>query len=552
MNDQDSRTGADDASVLPATNKRDFLKLMGGASIGLGLGLSATADAAQAVCLAAGSGGANVRRNTAYQARLGAAQAQRDQFECSNTPNGDEGILPANIGSYSKGLAHNELGEVSPTAYSTLVFALNNNSRSALATVAMGTTPPLRQASPFLGFTYSLAGPDPQGVPCPPPPTFSSPETAAEMVELYWAALTRDVPFAAYDSDPLIAAACADLNAQPGYRGPRSGGQVTPANLFRGRFPGELDGPYISQFLVRTIPHGPYEHEQKLRPFVAGTEFQVTYADWLLALRGGASGPTPTESTPVYLRNGRDLATYLLTDYGAQPALEAALILNRIGAPANPGLPAPAPNEGAIIGGFNQFVQLLGGAQAAALAACFYQKWQVHRRGRPDVYSGRVQNHITGRASYPIPAELLNSNALASNFSRHGNYLLSQAYKVGCPPHPAYPAGHAVSVGTTVTVLKALYRGDFVLTGNKVASPNGQSLLDYNGALTVEGELNKLAANVSLGRDTAGVHYRSDGVEGMLLGERVALLYLAELRRTLPASFPGFTLRTFGGAQVTV
>ena len=554
MNEHETSPGAPDTPEDLNGGKRSFLKLMGGASIGLGLGLPGLAEAAQAQlgCAASGIAGANVRRNTAYQARLSAAQAQRAAFECSNFPNGDEDSLPANINSYSKGLAHNDLGEVSPSAYQTLVFALNTNSRSALATVAMGTTPPTRLAAPFQGFHYQLAGPDPQGVACPAPPNFSSAEAAAEMVELYWLALTRDVPYAAYGSDPMIAAACADLNTQTGYRGPRSAGQVTPANVFRGHFPGELEGPYLSQFLVRPIPHGPYEHEQRLRPFVAGNNFQVTYADWLLAQRGGGAGPTPAESTSVYQRNGRDLSTYLLTDYGAQPALEAALILNRLGAPANPALPVLAPNEAGVIGGFNQFVQLLGGAQGPAIAACFYQKWQVHRRARPDAYSGRVQNHLSGRANYPIPAELLNSAALAATFSRYGNYLLPMAYKVGNPTHPSYPAGHASSAGATVTVLKALYRGDFVLTGNKVASADGSSLLDYAGPLTVEGELNKLAANIALGRDTAGVHFRSDGVEGLLQGEGVALAFLAELRQTLPASFAGFTLRTFSGVQVTV
>ena len=48
------------------------------------------------------------------------------------------------------------------------------------------------------------------------------------------------------------------------------------------------------------------------------------------------------------------------------------------------------------------------------------------------------------------------------------------------------------------------------------------------------------------------MHFRSDSVEGLLQGERVALAFLAELRPTLPASFAGFTLRTFSGVQVTV
>ena len=37
-------------------------------------------------------------------------------------------------------------------------------------------------------------------------------------------------------------------------------------------------------------------------------------------------------------------------------------------------------------------------------------------------------------------------------------------------------------------------------------------------ALTVGGELNKLAANVALGRNAAGVHWRSEALDELLLG----------------------------------
>lgn len=33
------------------------------------------------------------------------------------------------------------------------------------------------------------------------------------------------------------------------------------------------------------------------------------------------------------------------------------------------------------------------------------------------------------------------------------------------------------------------------------------------------GELNKLAFNMAFGRDTAGVHFRRDEIEGIVLGE---------------------------------
>lgn len=79
------------------------------------------------------------------------------------------------------------------------------------------------------------------------------------------------------------------------------------------------------------------------------------------------------------------------------------------------------------------------------------------------------------------------------------------AYPEGCPPHPSYPVGHAVIAGACVTVLKAFFNESFLLPQPVVASADGLSLLPYKETnLTVGGELNKLAANISLARNTAG------------------------------------------------
>ena len=43
------------------------------------------------------------------------------------------------------------------------------------------------------------------------------------------------------------------------------------------------------------------------------------------------------------------------------------------------------------------------------------------------------------------------------------------------------------------------------------------------GALTVGGELNKVAANIAIGRNMAGVHWRTDYSESVTLGEEVAI-----------------------------
>jgi len=63
------------------------------------------------------------------------------------------------------------------------------------------------------------------------------------------------------------------------------------------------------------------------------------------------------------------------------------------------------------------------------------------------------------------------------------------------------------------------------------AAPDGLSLVPYNGPpLTVGGELNKLASNIAIGRNFAGVHWRSDATESLKLGEEVAIRYLMDER----------------------
>lgn len=53
-----------------------------------------------------------------------------------------------------------------------------------------------------------------------------------------------------------------------------------------------------------------------------------------------------------------------------------------------------------------------------------------------------------------------------------------------------------------------------------VPTDDGLSLQPYKGKpLTVAGELNKLAFSMAFGRDTAGVHFRKDELEGIFLGE---------------------------------
>jgi hypothetical protein len=83
----------------------------------------------------------------------------------------------------------------------------------------------------------------------------------------------------------------------------------------------------------------------------------------------------------------------------------------------------------------------------------------------------------------------------------------------------ASPLSAAIG-GAGVRVLKAFFNQELVIPEPTVASDDGVSLQPWRGApLTVGGELNKLSFNMAFGRDTAGVHFRRDEIEEIVLGE---------------------------------
>jgi hypothetical protein len=64
-----------------------------------------------------------------------------------------------------------------------------------------------------------------------------------------------------------------------------------------------------------------------------------------------------------------------------------------------------------------------------------------------------------------------------------------------------------------------------------------QRLTALDNTLTVGGELNKLASNISIGRNMAGVHYFTDYIESIRLGEQIACAILEEQAVCYPEDF---------------
>jgi hypothetical protein len=354
----------------------------------------------------------------------------------------------------------------------------------------------------------------------------------------------------------------ADLSRLSDFRGPKAGGAVTPATLFRGGLAGELTGPYLSQFLWLSVANGTWTQEQRYA-YPPPHEFLTTYDDWLTIQNGGPTpktkGSAGKAAPPRYQITGRDMALNLqlggFTAYGT--FLNTMGILDAMGAPLDAGNPYNTSKTQVGIATFGtdfHGVDLVVRVANAALKAVHYQKWLVHRRARPEAFGGRVHNHKTGATQDPIHADLLStSTVLDAIFQKHGSYLLPMPVPRGCPMHPSYPGAHPVITGACITVLKAWFDEAYVLPAPVVASADGSTLLPYKGApLTVGGELNKQAGNHLVARSFAGFHPRSDLIAGLLLGEAVALSIMGDERRTFNETFKGFSLTKFDGTTITV
>lgn len=221
------------------------------------------------------------RAARAFEIRMHAAELARDRAIVLQTPNGEEQLYPNRIANYSKGLPHNSFGEVDPAAYDSLVGALRSGDPARFDALSMGQGRKL--TNPLSGMAFDLEGPDGHHLALPPAPAIASAEGGSELGEVYWMALARDVHFSDYGSSPIIADAAADLSRFPNFRGPKEGAQVTPLTIFRGSTPGDLVGPYLSQFLWLGFHMGALTIAQRVWTLPAGTEYLTQYGDWLAA-----------------------------------------------------------------------------------------------------------------------------------------------------------------------------------------------------------------------------------------------------------------------------
>ncbi len=421
-------------------------------------------------------------------------------------------------------------------------------------------------------------------------------------------------------------------------------GQLTPATAFRGSTKGALVGPYLSQFMLigakslacagggtanypgrdapfdlqdGYIPYGSLIIDQRALTHKNCLDYMTDWCAWL-DVQNGANfkGADKFEENRRFITTPRDLATYVHFDALYEAYLNAALILLAMGVPASKGFPEPSPSGGrdafATFGG-PHVLSLVTEVATRCLKAVRRQKFNYHRRARPEAISGRLTLACLGlqddafksklgcaaaafeRALSEIPADLRsaivahNAEQNANMASMRGldcgndvclpgqvdegiftacNLLLPMAFPEGSPMHPAYGAGHATVAGGCVTMLKAFFeifedcdsheeRALCDKDGKPIVYvPNagGSRLVKdpkFKGKLTIQGELDKLAANISIGRNMAGVHYYSDYYDSLRMGERVAVGILIEQSSTYGDGMET-TFKSFDGDYISI
>ena len=533
---------------------------------------------------AAPLGGASNRCNACFNYRKNVALAHKVNV-VPQVNNGDAARFTDFSWCYSKGLPHDSLGIPNVQAMRSLKNALMSRKSTDFANIIVGTPrggPNSKLTGPQAALAFDLEGMDSHSTVIPPAPVIAGAQTAAEQVELYWAALLGDVPFTEYATNEVVGQAVSDMNNMSFLSSPGNNQlpyPVTRQNLFRGQFApgdGNLKGPYLSQLMIQPTYFGSQRINQQHKVFLpvggGGRNYLTSVSEYQLVQNGGDSRlPITYDPTPRYLRTGRDLAAYTRVDVAYQPYFVAFLVLSSLPAAPNPGNPyirSLSQKPFATLGGPDAATTLAEMA-TRALKAAWFHKWIKDMRIRPEEYGALVHARKTNTSPMPQAAtalhnDVLNSAALPLTVSNYGTYLLPQPFPEGSPTHPCYPTGHGAVGGACVTALKFFFNGNQKLrplltwAGRDVYEPSsdGLSLNTYTSPdrhiLDINGELNKLAYNVSFGHGIhAGIHFRSSTYWSILLGEQVALSVLQDRAKSYNEPFT-INITKFDGTTATI
>ena len=473
------------------------------------------------------------------------------------TATANESLRATGPAAFGKALAHDASGQLSAQTLGS--FEAATASGKIVDWERLPVNHEIRLVNPLAAYPWDKDPMAPDVIKLPPFPALESERLAEEALELYWMALLRDVPLWDYERSSLVRDAVAEL------RKTKLNTDVTASTLFRLGLPGESDGYWISQLLWMPIPYGAHNVWQGYRTAFKSSDFMTQWDEYLKVINGEwPPGILNHFGDLYYLGSGRDVGEYVHWDFSYQAFINAASIL--LGNPHRPRENWPATNPYKTSRTMNGFVSMgpayvhsaMGMVSDCAFKACWNEKWLRHRALRPEEYGALVDREVRGEVTGVHPL-IVQSLAVKRVREKFGSALLPQAYPEGAPPHPAYPSGHAAVAGACVTVLKAMFDEKRKLRFPLQPTRDGKDWEAINPNLpapTVGAELNKLATALSVGRNFAGVHWRSDAWQGLLLGESVATAWLRAEKMKCVEGQQGwlkqFEFTSFAGQKITV
>jgi membrane-associated phospholipid phosphatase len=457
-------------------------------------------------------------------------------------------------GLFCKTLPHDAEGRVAPQILKEVGAALSSRNVAAIEVLPINNeyrfVSPLASAS-WVNWKYASQVKMPSA-----PPAWDSQALADQALELYWMSLLRDERLSNLERSSLARDAAAELGLTQSYRGISAQSFGRDLGAF---MPATKHGYTISQLLWLPIPYGAHTIWQSYKMPFKDQAFLTKWSEWLDVQNGKwQPGILQHHSELHYMRSGRDLAEYVRWDFSYQAFINAANIIlgdpHRPRAALNAALPyktARTQNGFATLGSA-EVMALIARAADMALKAAWHVKWDQHALLRPEEYGGLVE-----KSAIPAAQRLRTTQALKRLKEKYGSYLLPQGYPEGAPAHPAFPSGHAAIAGACATVMKAFFDPELTFRFPVQPTNDGRDRESYEGPATnVRIEIDKLAANIAIGRQWAGIHWQCDSVGGLALGEEVGLAVLKEAFEQYAEAksgwFKGFKVTRFDGRETTV
>ncbi|KAJ1618448.1 phosphatidic acid phosphatase type 2/haloperoxidase [Pavlovales sp. CCMP2436] len=486
----------------------------------------------------------------------------------------------------------------------TLLAAVQCPSAASVAAIKLNPLSRRKLEGIVNSADYTMLGGDPRALHPPIVWPIDSAERAFEMAEVYAMALLRDTNFIEWESSTKIATIVDFLNGFAAKTtAPIVDGRITPRTLLRGGVPGCTIGPYVSQFMLHDFWYGGAKFVQEFA-VEPDTNNGLTWQGWL-DIQNGVTDDTSTlpAGEAIHVHSPRVLGSNVHVDPPSSWYFNAAQIAGQMGidatgiqssistswatagyigarAPPSPRstLEARAATHCHVFGSVNHVT-------IGAMRVAWHTKWSMIMQIRPEVLAQRLElvrkfpELVNGKRPIPGLAAIQQNMQAASGLLQmvfndnkkwtggEESLLLALQYPEGSPTHPSHP-------GTSRWARDGRWRMSNDPKGDArdargrsrrqarpaEASALGDVLIVYEGEdvseMTVNGELNKLGTNIALSRDWAGVHFRTDGDGGLLLGEEFAIAYLVDKAREYcdngHGMFNGWLLEKFSGDVVRI